>query len=184
MKKEGAEIFMIGKEDKEMYSERHFGGMKSKELKEIEFPTPKGHNVKALICRKPNRYLGSLLILEVDGEPVEQFIQGMPKIHYLDNYHMLHTKDYMDVYEKLDGTNICLYGLKDKDGKLLEIIPKSRNMPVLDKEFLKMYLQVDRKEYEDYIRKHNDSIIYLELYGMGNLHSIKHFSTHLDLRVL
>lgn len=174
----------ITKEQKETYSEKYFGGMKPKELKETDFTTPAGHTCKALISRKPNRYLGSLLILEVDGEPVEQFIQGMPKIHYLDNYHMITTDDYMDVYEKLDGTNICLYGLRDHTGKHIETVPKSRNMPVLDEQFRKLYEQADTKAYEDYINEHKDSILYFELYGMGNLHSIKHINTYLDLRVL
>lgn len=177
----------IMKSEKEKYSEKHFNNCKPKEIKEINYETPDGHKVKALICRKPNRYLGSLLILEVDGEPTEQFIQGMPKIHYLDNYHMLKTHGiggYMDVYEKLDGTNICLYGLKDHNGKLIEVVPKSRNMGTLDKEFYEKYVQCDTKRFEDFIKKQPNYILYLELYGMGNLHMIKHTDTYLDLKYL
>ena len=143
----------ITKERKQEYSDKYFNGMKPKELSEITYTTPQDHKVKALISRKPNRYLGSLLILQVDNEPVEQFIQGMPKIHYLDNYHMLKTGDeytFYDVYEKLDGTNICLYGLKDHNGDLIEVVPKSRNMGVLDKEFHKLYLQTDHHLFEEY----------------------------------
>lgn len=177
----------ITKIEKEGYSEKYFGNCKPKELKEVIFTTPKEHSVKALICRKPNRYLGSLLILEVDGEPTEQFVQGMPKIHYLDNYHMLKSGDpydYYDVYEKLDGTNICIYGLKNHNGEIIEIVPKSRNMGTLDKEFYVMYEQVDKKVFEDYIMENPNFIFYFELYGMGNLHSIKHLDTYLDLKYL
>lgn len=177
----------ITKEQKTIYSEKHFKGCKPKELKEITYKTPEGHNVKALICRKPNRYLGSLLILEVDDEPTEQFIQGMPKIHYLDNYHMLRSGsiyDHYDVYEKLDGTNICLYGLKNNEGKLIEIVPKSRNMGTLDKEFHSRYMQCDTYRYEKLIQEHPNFICYLELYGIGNLHMIKHMETYLDVKFL
>lgn len=177
----------ITKEQKQEYSDKYFNGMKPKELSEIQYTTPQGHKVKALISRKPNRYLGSLLILSLDNEPVEQFIQGMPKIHYLDNYHTLKTegrKGYMDVYEKLDGTNICLYGLKNKDNELIEVVPKSRNMGTLDPQFLELYKQADTHIFEEAIRKLPHWNIYLELYGMGNLHGIKHMDTYLDVAFL
>ena len=178
---------IITKEQKQEYSDKYFNGMKPKELSEITYTTPQDHKVKALISRKPNRYLGSLLILQVDNEPVEQFIQGMPKIHYLDNYHMIKTGDeytFYDVYEKLDGTNICLYGLKDHNGELIEVVAKSRNMGVLDKEFHKLYLQTDHHLFEEYIQQNPNHNLYFELYGMGNLHSIKHMETYLDLKLL
>lgn len=177
----------ITKEQKTQYSNTYFGGMKPKLLKEIEYETPEGHQVHALISRKPNRYLGSLLILSVDDEPTEQFVQGMPKIHYLDNYHTLKTGDeytFYDVYEKLDGTNICLYGLKDTEGTLIEIIPKSRNMGMLDKEFHKLYQQTDHHIFEQHIQKNPEHCLYFELYGMGNPHGIKHIETYLDLKLL
>ena len=177
----------ITSEKKQEYADRYFGGCKSKELKEIDYETPSNHNVKALICRKPNRYLGSLLLLKVDDEPVEQFVQGMPKIHYLDNYHMLKSHGiggYMEVYEKLDGTNICLYALKNAEGEVLEVVPKSRNMGTLDKEFLDKYVQCDTYVFEEFVRKHPEYTLYLELYGMGNLHMIKHFNTYLDVKYL
>ena len=178
---------MMVKNSKKRYADEYFNGMKPKELSQIEYETPLGHKVKAMICRKPNRYLGSLLILEVDGEQVEQFVQGMPKIHYLDNYHMIGTgTDYgfISAYEKLDGTNVCLYGLKDKDGELLEIVPKTRNMGTLDKDFLDMYRECDTKAFENEIRENPDHILYLELYGMGNIHMVKHLDTWLDVKLL
>ena len=177
----------INKNQKARYGEQYFNNIKSKELVEISFTTPQQHEVTALICRKHNRYLGSLLILEVDDKPTEQFIQGMPKIHYLDNYHMIKCDvEYgmMNVYEKLDGTNICLYGLKNHKNELVEVVPKSRNMGMLDAEFYKLYKQTDTKIFTDYIKNNPDSIIYLELYGMGNLHMIKHLDTYLDVKLL
>ena len=175
------------KNTKKRYADEYFNGLKPKELQQVEYETPEGHNVKAMICRKHNRYLGSLLIFEVDNEPVEQFIQGMPKIHYLDNYHMITTEtdySFIGAYEKLDGTNICLYGLKNKEGELIEIVPKTRNMGAIDKGFLELYEQCDTKAFTDHIRMNPDHIIYLELYGMGNPHSIKHIDTWLDVKLL
>ncbi len=177
----------VTKEEKKGYTETYFGNCKPKELKEIIFETPQGHNVEALICTKHNRYLGSLLILEVDGENTEQFVQGMPKIHYLDNYHMIKTGspyDYYDVYEKLDGTNICLYGLKDAKGEVIEIVPKSRNRGTLDPQFHQLYDQLDKRVFEEHIMENQDFVLYFELYGMGNLHTVKHLDTWLDLKFL
>ena len=174
--------------DKEYYSNKYFNGIKPKELSLIEYETPEHHNVSALICRKHNKQLGSLIIFKVDGEETEQYVQGMPKIHYLDGYHNLKKGDYYNnysVYEKLDGTNICIYGLKDHNNKLIEVVPKTRNMGSLDIDFYKLYENVDTKIYEDYIRNiNNDYIFYFELYGMGNLHTIKHMQTWLDIKYL
>ena len=175
------------KEKKMEYSEKYFNGCKAKELHEMEYVTPKGHDVHCLICRKHNRYLGSLLILTVDGEETMQFIQGMPKIHYLDNhYHMLkgETNRFYDVYEKLDGTNICLYGLKNSEGETIEIVAKTRNMPILDKEFKKLYDLTDHYLFEKHIMENPEHTLFLELYGMGNPHGIKHIETYLDLKLL
>ena len=168
----------------ESISEAYFGGCKTKYLKEVDYTTPKGHDVKALICRKANRYLGSLFILSVDGVATGQFVASMPKLHYLDNYHTLDMSKWENIhfgYEKLDGTCVILYALLDGDGEVLEVVPKSRNMGVLDKNFQKLYDECDTKQYEDYVRSHPKYSLLFELYGMGNPHSIKHVDTYLDL---
>lgn len=169
--------------DKEVISDKFFGGCKSRELKTIEYITPKGNNVKALICRKHNKYLGSMYIYEVNNEKVEQFVPSMPKIHYLDKYHTPHFElgtSYL-CKEKLDGTCVILYALKDHNGEVLEIVPKSRNMGVLDKQFMKKFELIDTLYIEEYLWKHPKRVLLFELYGMGNLHSIKHMSTYLNL---
>lgn len=165
-------------------SEAHFGGCKTKYLKEVDYTTPDGHDVKALICRKANRYLGSLFILSVDGVPTGQFVASMPKLHYLDNYHTLDLSKWDNIhfgYEKLDGTCVILYALLDGNGDVIEVVPKSRNMGVLDKNFQKLYDECDTKKYEDWIIGHPNYSLLFELYGMGNPHSIKHMDTYLDL---
>lgn len=170
---------------KENICKEYFNDCKLKELSKINYMTPQGHRVEAFICRKPNRYLGSLYITSVDGEETGQYVQGMPKIHYLDNYHMLKSSNgYMEVYEKLDGTNICLYGLKNKDGELLEVVPKTRNMGCLDPNFQNIYNQADTKIFTDWIKEHDNYSVFLELYGMGNPHMIKHMGVHIDTAFL
>ena len=171
--------------DKERISEEYFGGCKPKELQIIKYVTPKGNNVEALICRKPNKYLGSLYIYKINDDDVEQFVPSMPKIHYLDNYHTPYfDKDKHITYlckEKLDGTCIIIYALKDKDGEVLEIVPKSRGMGVLDKQFLRKYERIDTQFIEEYMRSHPNQVLLFELYGMGNIHSIEHMSAYLSL---
>lgn len=167
-------------------ADKYFGGCKAKELQVIKYTTPKGNNVEAFICRKPNKYLGSLLIYKVnDDDGMEQFIPSMPKIHYLDNYHKPYfvNGEYKTYFckEKLDGTCVILYVLKDKDGEVLEIVPKSRGMGVLDKQFMKKYERIDTLYIEEYLRKHHNQVLMFELYGMGNIHSIEHMNTYLDL---
>lgn len=171
--------------DKEHLAWKYFGGCKPKELQVIKYTTPKENNVEAFICRKPNKYLGSLLIYKVNDDDVEQFVPSMPKIHYLDNYH----KPYFDknkyttyfCKEKLDGTCVILYNLKDKDGEVLEIVPKSRGMGVLDKQFMEKYERIDTQYIERYMLDHPNQVLLFELYGMGNTHTIEHMNTYLDL---
>lgn len=169
--------------NKEVISDKFFGGCKSKELHNIEYITPNQNSVKALICRKPNRYLGSMYIYEVNNENVEQFVPSMPKIHYLDKYHTPYFElgtSYL-CKEKLDGTCVILYALKDHNGEVLEIVPKSRNMGVLDKQFMEKYHQIDTFFFEEYLKDHPTQVLLFELYGMGNIHSIKYMDTYLKL---
>lgn len=180
-------ISIMAKNTKKRYIEQYFKGIKPTELQQIEYTTPKEHKVKAMICRKQNNHLGSLLIFEVDKEPVEQFIQGMPNTYHFDSQHMISTEtdyDFIGAYEKLDGTNICLYGLKDRNGELIEIVPKTRNRGAIDKKTLKLFEQCDTKTFTDHIRANPEHIIYLELYGMGNPREIKHIDTWLDVKLI
>ena len=63
----------------------YFGDCKEKYISKFEENTPQHNIIKGYICRKPNRFLGSLLITEINGEKVEYFVQSMPKIHYFED---------------------------------------------------------------------------------------------------
>ena len=64
---------------------KYFGNCKEKHLRRLSEKKPEGSCIKGWICHKPNKYLGSLLIDEVNGESHEQFVQSMPKIEYLND---------------------------------------------------------------------------------------------------
>ena len=78
------------------------------------------NNIEGYIVKKPNFYLGSLLITCVDGKDCEQFVQSFPKIHYQNSENTIGDMNFIPCLEKLDGSNIILYGLKDADGKTLK----------------------------------------------------------------
>ena len=85
---------------------------KEKYLRRFSDETPEGNCIKGWICHKPNRYLGSLLIDEVNGEKHEQYVQSMPKIEYFnDERDICLDSEICGVvlndaiaYEKLDGS--------------------------------------------------------------------------------
>lgn len=168
---------------------KFFNNIKPKYLKEFEAITPKKNNIKGFICKKPNRFLGSLLITEINGKTACQFVQSMPKIHYYNHKGKGFRQDNQCIigYEKLDGSCLILYGLYDPDtGELLEIIPKSRNLPVADKVLLDMYRYIDDINIKEYFKldvARNSSLMF-ELYGMLNRHEIYYYQTYIDIKLI
>ena len=63
----------------------YFGDCKPKYLKRFSEKTPEGNFIEGWICKKSNRYLGSLFIDTLNGEKHEQFVQSMPKIKYFND---------------------------------------------------------------------------------------------------
>lgn len=181
---------------------KYFNDIKPKHLKEFEVTTPGKNIIKGFICRKANHFLGSLLITEVNGKKACQFVQSMPKIHYYDyKNRVFDDKDFYDTqaimqaglrgivgYEKLDGSCLIIYGLYDPEtNELLEIIPKSRNLPVADKVLLNMYSHIDTYYIEKYFNNvpsdYNASLMF-ELYGMLNRHEIYYYQTYIDIKLI
>ena len=161
-----------------------FEKIKNKYKRDFEVVTPKGNTIKGIIITKRNRYLGSLHITEVNGEKVNQYVQGFPKIHYLDKYHEIYPTDVYG-FEKLDGSCIGAYPLFSKDGELIEIIYKSRGLPVCDKNLHSMLKLCDTLKIEKFFKRlNNDKILFFELYGIKNLHEIKYYDTYIDLALI
>ena len=180
---------------KEKFCEKYFNNtVKPKHLREFEAKTPNGNLIKGYISRKPNRYLGSMIITHItekNGESyqTEQFIQSFPKIHYWDKRHKLKEDEGQIIYhcqEKLDGTCLIIYSLNDKNGNSIEIIPKSRSQAVADKRILDMYRLIDKKAIEEFFANpiHFNDTLMFELYGILNRHDIAHMDAYIDIALI
>lgn len=180
---------------KEKFCEKYFeNNVKPKHLREFEAKTPKGNIIKGYICRKPNRYLGSLVITHITEKnaksyDTEQFIQSFPKIHYWDRRHQLKEDDESIIYhcqEKLDGTCLIVYALKNNQDEIIELIAKTRGKPVADEHVRDMFKLVDKKAIEKFFKDdlHKNDTLMFELYGILNKHEISHMETYIDIRLI
>ena len=158
---------------------KYFNDCKPKHLSRFSEKTPEGNCIEGWICRKPNRYLGSLVIDKVNGESVVQFVQSMPKIEYFNDERDISLNQDIIAYEKLDGTCLIVYPLLDEHRNLLEIVPKTRGRAVCDKNFLSLYNKMDNSNILRYYEK-NTGILMFEMYGILNQHEIIHYDTGID----
>ena len=173
---------------KEEACNKYLYKVKPKHLSDFEAKTPKGNKISGYICKKPNHFLGSLVITSLNGKRHEQFVQSFPKIHYQDNDRIKLSfekkKEYF-AHEKLDGSNIILYPLKGENGEIIEIIPKSRNMPVCDDHLLDAFNEwVDKYPIEMFLMDNPNSTIMFEMYGTRNQHEIVYPSVYLDTALI
>lgn len=162
-----------------------FGNCKPKYLKRFEEKTPSGNLIKGWISRKPNRYLGSLLIDELNGEPHEQFVQSMPKIEYFNDERDIDLNGAMHdavAYEKLDGSCLVMYPILEND-MIVEIVPKTRGRAVADPHFLELFNKIDRTPIWRYYRRHK-GVLMFEMYGILNQHDIIHYQTGIDIALI
>ncbi len=161
--------------------------VKKKHLQEFTETTPKGHVIKGYICRKANIYLGSLAITHIDDKELSeaQFVQSMPKIHYLDSHKQI-SEDVEEIYgyEKLDGTCIIIYPLFDYDGNLIELVPKTRGKAVADSHILEMWNQMDHYDIEQFYQTESSTVLMFEMYGVLNRHSITYINTYIDAKLI
>ena len=176
---------MLSKEEKQEICDKYFNSTKPKHLRSFYETTPKGNTITGYINQKPNHLLGSMIILTVNDEPVEQFIQSMPKIHYYkDERDIEHGQgNEVKCYEKLDGSCLILYPLKNPDGEIIEIVAKTRGRPIADSHFNDLYHKIDQKPITDYYKEH-DGILIFELHGILNQHEIIHYNTGIDIRLI
>ena len=159
------------------------GHVKPKHLNPFDETTPEGNHIQGYICVKPNRYMGSMLITHVNGEETNQFIQSMPKLHYFRDSRDIGTETVSYCYEKLDGTCLILYPLKNSQSEIIEIVPKIRNHPIMPARFRELFNRVDQKPIKDYYRK-NKGILIFELYGILNPHQILHYDVGIGIKLL
>jgi len=148
--------------------------------------TPQGNKIEGLIYSKPDFNLGSLIIQKLNGERTNQKIMSMPRIEYpyrenkLDIDLPLNTVD-VRFTKKIDGTCIIFCPLKDKQGNIIEVFPKTRLTPVLYpnkyrdwKALLNEALAPSQQaEIERIVRSQNITLCG-ELYGWKNPHLISY----------
>lgn len=170
---------------KEYLSCKYFDNIKIKNLRKMNFKTPGGHDCTGYISKKANYQLGSMVITNVDGVETEQYVQGMPKIQYYDLSNVNVYED-ISVREKIDGTNICIFLLLDPldDGNVLEVLSKTRNMPILTNDFMEKFKLIDTSRISDFlINNRNVGSLCFELYGIENLHDIR-YDNQIGLKLL
>ena len=64
-----------------------------------------------------------------------------------------------------------MYPLKDHNGNIIEIIPKTRGRVGADSDFIELFNKIDQTSINEYYSK-NDGILMFELYGKLNPHVI------------
>jgi len=108
--------------------------------------------VEGFISRKSNEYYGALIITKVNNKKVTpQLIMSSPKMHYPFTSRQDGSRNYLfpsakeiEVYEKLDGTNVVSYSYTD--GKDTYYTYKTRLRPFLKSgrfgDFLSMWKEI------------------------------------------
>jgi hypothetical protein len=153
------------------------------------------NKVEGYISRKPNQYYGALVITKVNNKEVEpQLVMATPKMYYpfdaqedgKRNYHFPSAKS-IEVYTKLDGTNILSYFYYFNDYRFLTF--KTRLRPFLSSskfgDFYTMWNEV-AKDYFNEIKKkmiEKNCNLSFELFGARNPHLIA-YKNSLDFVLL
>jgi hypothetical protein len=110
------------------------------DIRPYNFISPQGRQVTAWMSVERDHRLGALLIEGVDGEETGQFVYGIPKIHYPyrrdkeidlesvspDDIVLPTGYDRVLLRQKVDGTNVTFFSLLDREGNVLEVVPKTR----------------------------------------------------------
>lgn len=143
------------------------------------------NEVRGYISRRATEYYGALIITHINAIPVkEQLIMGTPKMHYPFTTTQTGERKYsfpmaskIEVFEKLDGTNILGYSYTD--GQNIFYTCKTRLTPFVHAgskwgNFFAMWNEVAGGDF-DYIcsllATHNFNLSF-ELYGARNPHLV------------
>lgn len=185
-------MISITKEQKNDFCSIFFNNqVKSKHLKTFESKTPGGNIICGVICQKPNEFLGSMVITHVKTSTQEfdtlQFIHAMPKIHYYSHDNELFQDAQMKIYyayEKLDGSCLIIYPLYDNDNNLLEIIPKTRGVPVADSFILNMFQMIDTTNIKTFFSQEKNFVLLFEMYGVLNQHEIFYHDAYINIKLI
>lgn len=147
-------------------------------------PFNKGNFVEGVISRKSNEYYGAMIINKVNNVHCEQLIMATPKMHYpfgkteddTRHYNFPKAKE-IEIYEKLDGTNVLSYFYLDAKGNRYMSF-KTRLRPFLASSkfgnFHDMWIETSKdkwKDIRDVMTKFNCNLSF-EMYGSRNPHLV------------
>ena len=142
-------------------------------------PYNPGNSIEGYLCRTATRFYGALLLTFVNGKEMPQLIFCTPKLHYpFDKNENWHFPKAMriEVYEKLDGTNIFAYTYR-APGCVCQSF-KTRQTPVVEDTelipFKSLLLEVlDRKATFRFWQETSRNLSF-ELWGAKNPHLIQY----------
>lgn len=133
--------------------------------------------LEGYLSLKPDYRYGALALLRVNERDVPQRIIATPKLHYpfgrTGEFHFPPVKQ-IDIYEKLDGTNVLAYQFRDIEENN-HVTYKLRLYPILRNgkwgNFLDMWKEIiDRYPIIPELPGLNKCSVSFELYGSRNLH--------------
>ena len=151
--------------------------------------SPGGIPFSGFLCRQESDKLGMLAVTALDGQERLEFIPAMPKIHYpyiQDREGRLQVSIPVPINVtdarfnvKLDGTAIIFYPLKDAAGQVLEVVVRTRLLPMLmpsrwgDWNGMLAEALPDRGPVEAAVRG-QDVVLVFELWGYRNPHLVRY----------
>jgi len=152
------------------------------------------NSLSGFISRKSNEYYGALLITKINGKTTEQLIMGTPKMHYPFTTRQDGSRKYefpiaknVEVYEKLDGTNILTYTYKHNGKDYITF--KTRLRPFVASgrfgNFYEMWQEVGIPHIDQIktlMETHKCNLSF-EIYGARNPHLIM-YPNSLDIALL
>ena len=146
--------------------------------------------LEGYLSLKPDYRYGAVALLKVGGQEVPQLILATPKLHYpFDRNGAFHfpSVKQIDIYEKLDGTNILAYQFKDAQDDS-HVTYKLRLHPVLRNRKWGNFLDMWNEMLKRYPRIPelpvlNRCSLSFELFGSRNSHLML-YETPLDCALL
>jgi len=165
--------------------------IKEKDLQPFETPDPihPQHTLKGYISRKSDHRYGAVAITHINNKDAYQLLYATPKQHYpfgKDGKFIFPRAREVEVYEKLDGTNVCAYRYRF-EGNAFQTY-KLRLFPVLRNSKFGNFLDLWTEMLEKYpqlstICDTNNCSVSFELYGSRNTHLIT-YPVPLDIALL